>query len=158
MHEFEASCVNFVGVRQTWQVVTSPLFDDTGKVEAVLAVSKTISDRRALESAFHTLDRTLKAEREFSMGALMPARARERSLSTELHTLRDLHDRIEDDLDIARAARGAADIEPSRPTRGSDSSPTVVASRTMGMAVEKQSCPAIGRHHRPAPCQSPTPR
>ncbi|MFC0155324.1 nitrogen regulation protein NR(II) [Xanthomonas dyei] len=109
VHEFEASCVNFVGVRQTWQVVTSPLFDEAGKVEAILAVSKNISDRRALEAAFHTLDRTLKAEREFSMGALMLARTRADSLSTELHSLRDLRERIEDDLDIARAAQGAAE-------------------------------------------------
>ncbi|MGV7196918.1 two-component system sensor histidine kinase NtrB [Xanthomonas axonopodis] len=109
VHEFEATCVNFVGVRQTWQVVTSPLFDEFGNVEAILAVSKNISDRRALEAAFHTLDRTLKAEREFSIGALMLARTREHSLSTELHTLRDLHERTEGDLDIARAAQGAAE-------------------------------------------------
>ncbi|WP_259153950.1 ATP-binding protein [Xanthomonas sp. 3793] len=109
IHEFEASCVNFAGVRQTWQVVTSPLFDEAGNVEAILAVSKNISDRRALEAAFHTLDRTLKAEREFSMDALMLARTRADTLSTELHNLRDLRERIEDDLDIARAAQGAAE-------------------------------------------------
>ncbi|CAD7721779.1 Adaptive-response sensory-kinase SasA [Xanthomonas hydrangeae] len=109
IQEFEAACVNFAGVRQTWQVVTSPLFDAFGNVEAILAVSKNISDRRTLEAAFHTLDSMLKAEREFSTGALMLARARENSLSTELHTLRDRQERIEGDLDIARAAQGAAE-------------------------------------------------
>ncbi|OAX86581.1 PAS domain-containing sensor histidine kinase [Xanthomonas nasturtii] len=109
VHEFEAACVNFVGVRQTWQVVTSPLFDEQGNVEAILAVSKNISDRRALEAAFHTLDSTLAAERAFSTSALMLARARENSLSTELHSLRDLRERIEGDLDIARAAQNAAE-------------------------------------------------
>ncbi|MCF5924413.1 PAS domain-containing protein, partial [Xanthomonas perforans] len=92
--EFEASCVNLAGVRQTWQVVTSPLFDELGKVEAILAVSRNVSDRRALEAACHTLDSTLSAERAFSTSALMLARARETSLSTELHSLRDLHERI----------------------------------------------------------------
>ncbi|CEH81994.1 Sensor histidine kinase (fragment) [Xanthomonas citri pv. citri] len=67
--EFEASCVNLAGVRQTWQAVTSPLFDEQGKVEAILAVSKNVSDRRALEAAFHTLDSTLTAERAFSTNA-----------------------------------------------------------------------------------------
>ncbi|CEJ49754.1 hypothetical protein XAB3213_980033 [Xanthomonas citri pv. bilvae] len=74
--EFEASCVNLAGVRQTWQVVTSPLFDEQGEVEAILAVSKNVSDRRALEAAFHTLDSTLTAERAFSTNALMLARTR----------------------------------------------------------------------------------
>lgn len=37
------------------------------------------------------------------------AGARETSLSTELHSLRDLHERIEGDLDIARAAQNAAE-------------------------------------------------
>ncbi len=67
--EFEASCVNLAGVRQTWQAVTSPLFDEQGKVEAILAVSKNVSDRRALEAALHTLDSTLTAERAFSTNA-----------------------------------------------------------------------------------------
>ncbi|ARV22137.1 histidine kinase [Xanthomonas citri pv. glycines] len=40
---------------------------------------------------------------------LMLARARETSLSTELHSLRDSHERIEGDLDIARAAQKAAE-------------------------------------------------
>ncbi|PPV07798.1 sensor histidine kinase [Xanthomonas bromi] len=109
IHEFEAICVNLAGVRQTWQVVTSPLFDEQGNVEAVLAVSRNVPDRRALESAFHTLDSTLVAERAFSTSALMLARAREHSLSTELHSLRDLRERIEGDLDIARAAQDAAE-------------------------------------------------
>ncbi|KFA30129.1 PAS domain S-box protein [Xanthomonas vasicola] len=109
IQEFEASCVSLAGVRQTWQVVTSPLFDAQGKVESILAVSKNVSDRRALETAFHTLDSTLAAERAFSTSALMLARARETSLSTELHSLRDLRERIEDDLDIARAAQNAAE-------------------------------------------------
>ncbi|WP_184649583.1 PAS domain-containing sensor histidine kinase [Xanthomonas euroxanthea] len=109
IQEFEAASVNFAGVRQIWQVVTSPLFDALGKVEAILAVSKNISDRRALEIAFRTLDSTLAAERAFSNGALRLARAREHSLSTELHSLRDLQERIEGDLDIARAAQGAAE-------------------------------------------------
>ncbi|MBV6804675.1 PAS domain-containing sensor histidine kinase [Xanthomonas euvesicatoria] len=107
--EFQASCVNLAGVRQTWQVVTSPLFDELGKVEAILAVSRNVSDRRALEAACHTLDSTLSAERAFSTSALVLARARETSLSTELHSLRDLHERIEGDLDIARAAQNAAE-------------------------------------------------
>ncbi|UNE62078.1 PAS domain-containing sensor histidine kinase [Xanthomonas oryzae] len=109
VQEFEASCVNLAGVRQTWHVVTSPLFDEQGKVEAILAVSKNVSDRRALEAAFHTLDSTLAAERALSTGAMMLARARETSLATELHSLRDLHERIEGDLDIARAAQNAAE-------------------------------------------------
>lgn len=39
----------------------------------------------------------------------MLARARETSLSTELHSLRDSHERIEGDLNIARAAQKAAE-------------------------------------------------
>ncbi|SMQ94422.1 two-component system sensor histidine kinase NtrB [Xanthomonas fragariae] len=109
IHEFEGSRVNFAGVRQTWQVVTSPLFDALGNVEAIVAVSKNISDRRALEVACHDLDTTLKAGRACSTGALMLARARENSLSTQLHSLRDLQESFEGDLDIARDAKGAAE-------------------------------------------------
>ncbi|QEO98799.1 histidine kinase-response regulator hybrid protein [Xanthomonas oryzae pv. oryzicola] len=88
VQEFEASCVNLAGVRQTWHVVTSPLFDERGKVEAIQAVSKNVSDRRALEADFHTLDSILAAERALSTSAMMLARARETSLATELHSLR----------------------------------------------------------------------
>lgn len=118
VQEFEAECVNFAGLRQAWHVITSPLRNDAGEIEAILAVSRNISDRRSLEVALNALNASLQTERSRSAQALQHSHARETLLTHELHELIDRQVQVESDLDIAQAARRAAETIAEQAQKG----------------------------------------
>ncbi|PPT72977.1 PAS domain-containing sensor histidine kinase [Xanthomonas arboricola] len=112
--QFDAECLTPNGERRFWLISTSPLTNQQGVVESVLAVNRDVTERRLAEIALRTLNHSLSGQ-----AASAPAQT-QLSGATQAN-LGQAHIRAQElqvELDIARAAQRMAEAVSEQAQKG----------------------------------------
>ncbi len=112
--QFDAECTTPTGEHRHWLVSTSPLRNEAGQVEAVLAVNRDVTDRRQAELALRTLNQSLRGQ-----PGVAPAQSElAQALDEKLTSVQERAEQLEGELDIARAAQRLAEAVAEQAQKG----------------------------------------